>query len=136
MKEKRELGVALVHKLCPICCKKVEEEILINSKLSTKYAEKVEELNGKAIGFSDNTCEKCSKYKDECVYIISIDPEKSDMKTIGDIYRMGHISGVKNNSDFIKSIPENYILKTANGVRYAFMDYKEGVELGLFKKIS
>lgn len=136
MKEKKKLGVALVHRVCPICCRKVEEEILINSKLSTKYAEKVEELNGKAIGFSDDACEECSKYKNECVYIISIDSEKSDMKTMESIYRMGYISGVKNDSDFVKSIPENYILKTANGVKYVFMDYKEGVELGLFKKIS
>ena len=136
MKEKKELGVALVHKLCPICCKKVEEEILINSKLSTKYAKEVEKLNGKAVGFSDNACEECSKYKDECVYIISIDPERSDVKTMEGIYRMGRISGVKNDSDFIESIPENYILKTANGVKYVFMDYKEGVELGLFEKIS
>lgn len=79
---KNNLAVGIVHEICPICGRPMNETIIMNSKLTPKYAKQVEEANGKAIGFSKDACEKCTKYKDECIYVIGIDPAKGDFKKI------------------------------------------------------
>ena len=62
-----KIGFALVHEICPICGKPMNEQILMNSVLSKKYAKELENVHGKAIGYSKTACEDCSKYKDEAV---------------------------------------------------------------------
>ena len=62
-----KIGFALVHEICPICGKPMNEQILMNSILSKKYAKEIENVHGKAIGYSKTACEDCSKYKDEAV---------------------------------------------------------------------
>lgn len=47
-----KIGVALVHEICPICGKPMNEQILMNTVLSKKYAKEIENVNGKAIGYS------------------------------------------------------------------------------------
>lgn len=47
-----KIGFALVHEICPICGKPMNEQILMNSVLSKKYAKEIENVHGKAIGFS------------------------------------------------------------------------------------
>lgn len=56
-----KIGVALVHEICPICGKSMNEQILMNSVLSKKYAKEIENVHGKAIGYSKTACEDCSK---------------------------------------------------------------------------
>ena len=84
----KKFEVALVKRACPICGKEVDSEIIMNQKLTKKAAEEVKNLHGKVIGYADKVCEDCSKYKDN-LFIIEIDPEKSDMKRMETIYRTG-----------------------------------------------
>lgn len=37
-----KIGFALVHEICPICGKPMNEQILMNSVLSKKYAKEIE----------------------------------------------------------------------------------------------
>lgn len=124
--------VGIVKYACPICGKEVNSDIIINNKFTKKAAESIREMNGKFIGYSKNACEECLKYKDEVVFFVGILPEKSD-KTTG-IYRTGHISGIKQESDFIKDIPAKYILKTDNDVKFCFIDVEAGKKVGIFKE--
>lgn len=124
--------VGIVKYACPICGKEVDNEVILNSKLTKKAAQSIREMNGKFIGYSKNACEECLKYKDEVVFFIGIIPEKSD-KTMG-VYRTGHVVGVKQDSDFVKDVPVEYILKTANDVKFCFIDVKAGKEIGIFNK--
>lgn len=73
-----KIEVALVHEICPICGKFMNEQILINTVLSKKCVKEIEESNGKAIGYSKTACENCSKYKNEAVICIAIDEAKSE----------------------------------------------------------
>lgn len=41
-----------------------------NTRLTKKAASEVEELDGKAVGFSDHACKKCSEYKDKVVFFL------------------------------------------------------------------
>lgn len=86
-----KIGFALVHEICPICGKPMNEQILMNSVLSKKYAKEIENVHGKAIGYSKTACEDCSKYKDEAVMCIAIDEAKSEPNNP---YRTGQIVGV------------------------------------------
>ena len=124
------LEVGIVKYACPICEKEVDNEVTFNSKLTKKAAQSIREMNGKFIGYSKNACKECLKYKDEVVFFVGILPEKSD-KTNG-IYRTGHVVGVKQESDFVKDVPAEYILKTANDVKFCFIDIKVGKEIGIF----
>ena len=69
--------VSLVKYMCPICGGVAEEVIVANTRLTKKAASEVEELDGKAVGFSDHACKKCSEYKDKVVFFIGIDSENS-----------------------------------------------------------
>lgn len=62
-----KIGFALVHEICPICGKPMNEQILMNSVLSKKYAKEIENVHGKAIGYSKTACEDCSKYKKDII---------------------------------------------------------------------
>ena len=66
------VGVALVHYVCPICCKPIENDsaIVMNKVLTKKAVKEVNELNGKAVGYSNNACDNCASYKEEVVYVI------------------------------------------------------------------
>lgn len=120
--ENKNLEIALVKELCPICCKEMDGPIIMNSVLISSVAEKVKNLDGKVIGFSENACEECTKYKDEVVYLIGMDPNQSDTKSLEGIYRTGDIIGVKKETSFIVGIAPKFILKTKNGVSYMFID--------------
>lgn len=66
---------AIVKYICPICGSVVEDNIIMNSRLTEEDASKVRELHNKIVGYSDHACEECSKYKDTAVYFIEIDSE-------------------------------------------------------------
>lgn len=124
--------VGIVKYACPICGKEVDNNVILNSKLTKKAAQSIREMNGKFIGYSKNACEECLKYKDEVVFFIGIIPEKSD-KTTG-IYRTGDVVGVKQESNFVKDVPDKYILKTDNDVKFCFINVKVGKEIGIFNE--
>lgn len=120
--ENKNLEVVLAKELCPICGKEMDGPIIMNSVLTPSAAKKVKNLHGKVIGFSENACEECSKYKDDVVYLIGIDSSLSDTKSLEGLYRTGDILGVKRETSFIVGIAPKYILKTKNGVSFMFLD--------------
>lgn len=120
--ENKNLEVVLAKELCPICGKEMDGPIIMNSVLTPSAAKKVKNLHGKVIGFSENACEECSKYKDDVVYLIGIDSSLSDTKSLEGLYRTGDILTVKREGSFIVGIAPKYILKTKNGVSFMFLD--------------
>lgn len=126
------LTTAIVHELCPICGRPMNESIVMNRRLTKKPSKKIEELNGKAIGFSKDACEECVKHKDDCVYVIGIDPSKSDNKRMEGIYRTGHIVGIRKDFKMFIDHPE-FILKTDNGVQFCFLEDDLGKQFGFFE---
>ena len=124
-----KLACAVVHELCPICGKSMNEQIIMNTKASVKVAKEINEAHNKAIGFSKDACEECSKHKDEVIYIIGIDGKLSEKNNL---YRTGEIIGIKKESSFATDF-KDFILTTDNGVKFMFMDEEAGKQLGLFK---
>lgn len=113
--EKKIFSVALVHRLCPVCTQENEEgtQIIMNKRLSQSQASKVDAMNGKAIGFTDQMCANCkkelNKYGKSAVYLIEYDQQKTDDKS--NPYRTGRVFIVKNKTVWKKSTtadwPEN-----------------------------
>lgn len=124
-----KIGVALVHEICPICGKSMNEQILINTVFSKKCVKEIEESNGKAIGYSKTACEDCSKYKDEAVMCIAINESKSEPNNP---YRTGQVVGVRKNFQLFVDKPE-FIIKTDNSVSYCFVEESVGKQIGFFK---
>lgn len=128
----KDLSAGIVYELCPICGKSVNSSIIINKILRPKYAKQIEELNGKAIGFSKDACEECSKHKDKCIYVISIDSSKSDSKSLEGLYRTGQIVGIRKDFQLFVDHPE-IIITTDNGVQFCFIEEEAGKQIGFFK---
>ena len=125
---KNKIALAIVHELCPICGKPMNEHIIINTKAGCKKAKEIEELNNKAVGFSKDACEECSKYKDEAIFIIAINEKLSDNK---DLHRTGQIVGIKKDADIVSNF--KVILSTDNGVKFIFMEEEVGKKIEIFK---
>lgn len=123
------LKASIVKYLCPICGKEAEEGIIMNSLLTEKAAKEVEELNGKTIGYTDHACKGCAQYKDEAVFFIGIDEEKS---TPTDPYRTGNIVGIKKDSRLVKQC-KDYIFELKDGTKYCYLEFNTGKEIGLWE---
>lgn len=126
------LGVALVKELCPVCGKEMDGPIIMNKRLTKPQKQKVEEMNGKVIGFADHCCEECAKYKDKAVFFVSIDESKSSSDSLKNLYRTGKISGIRKEADIIKRF-KDYIVTIEDGTQIVFIDENGGKELGIFK---
>lgn len=126
------LGVALVKELCPVCGKEMDGSIIMNKRLTKPQKQKVEEMNGKVIGFANHCCEEYAEYKDKAVFFVSIDESKSNKGSLKDLYRTGKISGIKKEADIIKSF-KDYIVTIEDGTQLIFIDEKAGKNLGVFK---
>lgn len=103
--------VSLVKYMCPICGGVAEEVIVANTRLTKKAASEVEELDGKAVGFSDHACKKCSEYKDKVVFFIGIDSENSPSE---EVYRIGQVVGVRNGAPLIAHSSKYILLEGRN----------------------
>ena len=124
---KDNFAVGMVNYICPICGKVVDNAIIMNERLTKKAAEEVRKANGKTVGYSENACEECASYKDECVYVIEIDAKKSEPNNP---YRTGMYWGIRKDFALFVDHPE-YILKTKDGVQFCFMDIEVANHLGL-----
>ena len=131
-KNEPNIGVALVKELCPVCGKPMDGPIVMNKRLTKPQKKKVEDMNGKVIGFADYCCEECTKYKDNVVFFIGIDELKSSPKSLEDMYRTGQISGVKKDAEVI-DIVKDYIITWKDETKLIFMDEKVGKTIGVFK---
>lgn len=100
----------------------------MDKPLTKGAASKVEELNGKTIGFSDHACKECSKYKDKAVFFIGIDTEKSFSE---EVYRIGQVVGVRNEAPLIAHFSK-YIRSLKDGTRFCFIDELAGKKIGLW----
>ena len=119
---------AIVKYVCPIYGSVVEDNIIMNSRLTEEDASKVRELHNKIVGYSDHACEKCSKYKDAAVYFIEIDLEKS----VGNnMYRTGRINGIRKESELVAAV-EKYIITLGDGTRFCYIDKEEGKRIGMW----
>ena len=124
-----KIGVSIVKYLCPICGKEADSGIIMNSLLTEENAKEVEKLHNKAIGYADHACKECAKYKDKVVFFIGIDISKSEKNNL---YRIGQISGVKNNSPLVYKV-KDYISTLKDGSKYVFIDENLGKQVGLWK---
>ena len=121
-------AIGLVNYICPICGKVVDNVIIMNERLNKKNAEEIRKAHGKAIGYSENACEKCASHKDDCVYVIEIDTEKSEPNNP---YRTGKYWGIVKDFALFVDHPE-YIITTKNGVSFCFMDKEVTHKLGFY----
>lgn len=123
----KELGIALVKELCPICCKEMDGPILIGTKFDS-HVKEINDMTGKVIGFSKEPCEECKKHIDEGVFfVIGVDLAKSD-KT--NYYRTGHVVGIKNTCELVSTIKQ-----TLPKVKSAcFMDIHDMIQMNLVKE--
>lgn len=92
-KDKKTLGVALVKELCPVCAKEMDGPIIMNTRLTTSMAKKVEDMNGKAIGWSKEPCESCKEMKSKGFILIGAVEAKTNDVT--NPYRSGNLWVVK-----------------------------------------
>ena len=125
------IGVALLKYACPICGKENKDASAIALGTifnSRKNAARVEAMNNKIAGFSEQPCKECQSWIDKgAFFIIGVDPEKTE--DMSNPYRTGHLVGIKKESDFCKSLPEEYKKKDA-----LFMDYREMEKLGMINQ--
>lgn len=120
-----DVGVALAKELCPICAKEIEGPIVMGTVLSKKNAQKVNEMNGKVIGWSPKPCPECQKFIDDGIFfVIGIDIEKSTDEE--GLYRSGHLVGLKSDCDFVKSLSEKE--KEHHAI---YMDFREMIRCGM-----
>lgn len=123
---KNNFEVGLVNYACPICGNVTDSAIIMNNKLTEKEAKKIRETHNKTIGWSKNACDKCTVHKDDCIYVIEIDTDKSNPDNP---YRTGMYWGIRKDFPLFVNHPE-YILKTKNGVQYCFIDKELAEKMG------
>ena len=104
----------------------------MNTRLTKKKAEEVDNLHNKVVGFANHCCEECSKYKDEAVFFVSIDESKSSKDSLNNLYRTGKISGIKKEADIVEQC-KDYIVTIKDGTQIIFIDEELGKKLGVFK---
>ena len=116
---KELLGTALVKRLCPVCLKEQDSEILMSKMLTEKNAEEVEKLHGKVIGFSDDCCDECKEKlpPEKGTWFIVVDSEKTDDRN--NPYRTGSIFGVS----------KEYAMKVGINSYIAYIDVKDAIKL-------
>lgn len=102
--------------------------LIFRYSLTKGAASEVEELDGKAVGFSDHACKKCSEYKDKVVFFIGIDSENSPSE---EVYRIGQVVGVRNGAPLIAHFSK-YIRSLKDGTRFCFIDELAGKKIGLW----
>lgn len=117
-------GVALSHLICPICGNKCFEVVIINSTEGEEYANEVRNLHSKSIGVANICCTECKKYKDDHIFVIGVD---ENLNRTGDVCIIPIQSNIINESD------SEVIQTLADGARCCFINYNDGLELGLWK---
>ena len=113
------LGTALVKRVCPVCCKEHDAEILMNTVLSEKNADNVEAMHGKVIGFMDDACHECQEKlpKDKGSWLVVVDLSKTEDKS--NRHRTGQLFGVT----------KEYAQKIGINSYISFIDYNDAIKL-------
>mgnify|MGYP005750917859 CR=1 FL=1 len=106
-------SAAIVHQACPACHKPVKSKdaIVINSKLTTHHAKKVEQMHDKCVGISKTLCDECLEELEKAHKQF---PDKSYIKLIG-IKNEDNAKTVKN-----PYLTGKYILMEENALKRMF----------------
>lgn len=117
---KELLGTALVKRLCPVCLKQEDSEILMNTVLTEKNADNIEAMHGKVIGFMDDACDECQEKlpKDKGSWLVVVDLEKTEDKS--NPHRTGQLFGVT----------KEYAQKIGINSYISYIDYNDAITLG------
>ena len=117
---KKLLGTALVKRLCPVCLKEQDSEILMNTVLTEKNAKEVENLHGKVVGFSDKCCDECKEKlpPEKGSWLVVVDLSKTEDKS--NPHRTGQLFGVT----------KEYAQKIGINSYISFIDYNDAIRLG------
>lgn len=121
------LEVSLCKEACLACGNLMDGPIIMNTKLTAKEAEKVKEIHGKCIGYAEELCSNCKELCSKGLLVVEIDAEQSEHNNP---YRTGKLFVLDNNSDFVKSIDEKFIINK-KGNKFIFMDKEVTKQLGL-----
>ena len=113
------LGTALVKRLCPVCLKEQDSEILMNKVLTEKNAKNVEKLHGKVVGFLHDGCDECKEKlpPEKGTWFIVVDAEKTTDRN--NPYRTGNIFGVS----------KEYATKVGIDSYVTYIDVKDAIKL-------
>ena len=116
---KKLLGTALVKRVCPVCLKEHDAEILMNTVLSEKNADNIEAMHGKVIGFMDDACDECQEKlpKDKGTWLVVVDLSKTEDKS--NPHRTGQLFGVT----------KEYAQKIGINSYISFIDYNDAIRL-------
>ena len=117
-------GVALVHELCRICAKEMNEQIVMNQSLTEKNAAEIKSMHNKAIGYSEEPCDECKELMSKGFIFIGYDSKlTTDMNNP---YRTGNIWVIT--FDGAERIGVD---KDAMKIGYSLIDIEDAQNLGL-----
>ena len=116
---KKNLGTALVKRLCPVCLKEQDSEILMNTVLTEKNADNIEAMHGKIIGFMEDACDECQEKlpKDKGSWLVVVDLDKTEDKS--NPHRTGQLFGVT----------KEFALKIGLTSYISYIDYNDAIKL-------
>lgn len=123
-----DLEISLTKEACLACGSLIDGPIILNSILSRECAEKVKELHGQCIGYSEELCDKCKEYCDLGLLIIEIDEEKSEPNNP---YRTGSLWVIGNDSDLAKHLLTTNFIINKGGCKFVFIDKEVTKQIGL-----
>lgn len=89
MSEDKKFAAALTKELCPICTKEMDGGIVVNTRLTTSDAKKVEAMHNQVIGWSKEPCDECKDMQTKGFILIGAVEAKTDDVT--NPYRSGNI---------------------------------------------
>ena len=122
------LGVAIVHELCRICAKEMNEQIVMNQKLTEKNAAEIKSMHNKAIGYSEEPCDECKELMTKGFILIEYDEALTTEKN--NPYRTGNMWVITGESGF--EVAERIgVDKDTIAIGYSLIDIKTAQNLGL-----
>ena len=115
------LGVALVHELCKICGKELNEQIIMNQRLSEKNAKDIKSMHKQAIGYAQEPCDECKELMSKGFIFIGYDTKlTTDMHNP---YRTGNI--------WVITFDGAEKIGVDNAIGYSLIDIEIAKNLGL-----
>ena len=121
-------GVALVHELCVICAKEMNEQIVVNQKLTEKNAAEIKSMHNKAIGYSEEPCDECKELMTKGYILIEYDKALTEDKS--NPYRTGNMWVIIGESGF--EVAERIgVDKDTMEIGYSLIDIETAQNLGI-----
>lgn len=84
-----KIETAIVYGVCPLCGKKDEGTIVMNTRLTKKDADEVKSLHNKAVGIANKPCKECQDMMAKGFLLVGANMSKTT--DIKHPYRTGHI---------------------------------------------